>query len=76
MKNKLSDLNNYLFEQLERLLDDEICHDKESAEVEIARAKTVCDVSQQIVNVSQTQLSGMRFQNEWGTKAPQLIGIE
>lgn len=78
MQNKLTDLNNHLFEQLERLLDDDICKDKESSSVEIARAKAVCDVSQQIIGVANTQLEGIRLSNEWNLKGnmPSTMAIE
>jgi len=48
MKNKLTDLNNHLFAQLERLSDEDIKGD-ELAE-EIARSKAVTSVSREIVN--------------------------
>lgn len=61
MKNSLTDLNNYLFEQLERLLDDEICHDEESTRREIAKAHAVTDVANSITSNASVQLAAMRF---------------
>lgn len=48
MRNTLGDLNNHLFEQMERLNDNELAG--EGLQSEITRAKAVCGVATQIVN--------------------------
>lgn len=46
-KNRLTDLHNHLFEQLERLNDDELVG--EELNTEIKRARAICGVASQIV---------------------------
>jgi hypothetical protein len=48
MKNKLSDLNNHLFAQLERLGDEEL--EGEMLHAEISRGKSMASVAKEIVN--------------------------
>ena len=47
MKNKLTDLNNHLFEQLERLNDDDLSDDGLAKEV--TRAKAMTSVAREII---------------------------
>jgi hypothetical protein len=49
MKNTLSDLNNLLFAQLERLGNEALVRDKEKLEKETLRARALCGVSTQIL---------------------------
>lgn len=48
MKNKLIDLNNHLFAQIERLSEEEIS--SEELEKEVERTKAVTSVSKEIIN--------------------------
>ena len=48
MKNNLNELNNYLFEELERLNDDEEL--KTNMDNEIKRAKAITSISTAIIN--------------------------
>ena len=66
MKNKLADLNNHLFEQLERLNDDECKGEKLKQETERARAMVV--VSDQIVKNAAVQLTALRMAVSAGLK--------
>lgn len=59
MKNSLSDLNNILFEQIERLNDDEVM-EKSSAQ-EIERAKAMSSVANQIIQNASLQLQAAKF---------------
>lgn len=47
MRNTLGDLNNHLFAQLERVNDEDLVGDK--LEEEIQRAKSIKDISSQII---------------------------
>lgn len=62
MKNTLIDLNNHLFEQLERLNDDELKGD--SLKEEIMRAKSMTDIAGTIIDNAQTVLDATKFQTE------------
>ena len=64
MKNKLSDLNNHLFAQLERLSDEELIGDKLLEE--IGRAKAVNDVAQQVIQTGGLVLKAQTFIHEYG----------
>ena len=64
MKNKLSDLNNILFEQLERLQDDTLTGDQLA--VEIDRSKAVTCIASQIIQSGSLALRASEFAAEYG----------
>lgn len=55
MKNKLADLNDHLFAQLERLGDKKL--DQEGIEREVIRTDAIVNVSEQIINNAQIALN-------------------
>lgn len=57
MKNKLADLNNHLFAQLERLSDENLT--AEQIEQEVRRTDAIVDVSEQIVRNADLQLKAV-----------------
>lgn len=70
MKNKLSDLNDILFAQLERLTSDDLPTDQ--IEQEVSRTQSVVQIADRIVHTARLQLDGARFVAEHGGKVGQL----
>lgn len=68
MKNTLTDLNNILFEQLERLNDDEIMNDEAKASRELQRARGMAQIAGQITSTASTQLEAFRFAEDYRIK--------
>jgi len=62
MRNTLGDLNNHLFEQLERLNDEEL--KGENLKEEIMRAKAVTDIAAKIIDNANTVLDAKKLQSE------------
>lgn len=60
MKNTLVDLNNYLFEQIERLNDEELAGDK--LKEEITRSKALTHIASTIIENANTVLNAKRLQ--------------
>ena len=65
VKNKLVDLNNHLFEELERLNDEDLKGDELNEELQ--RAKAMSDVSGKIIDNASLMLKAIHEQNEYGT---------
>ena len=74
MKNTLGDLNNHLFAELERLGDEELVGD--SLVEEISRAKSIADVSTQIISNAHVILKAEQFRDEkidMSRKVPKML---
>ena len=63
MKNKLSDLNNYLFEELDRLMDD---LPGEELEREIKRADMITDIAKALIESGKLALNVKKHLDEYG----------
>ena len=64
MKNTLSDLNNHLFAQLERLSDEDL--NGEELEKEIGRSQAIAKVSEQIIKNGELQYKVIKHMDEHG----------
>ena len=64
MKNTLADLNNYLFEQIERLNDDELSD--EELDREIKRCESVTKVAKTIIDNGTLALQAKKHLDEYG----------
>ena len=64
MKNKLSDLNNHLFEELERLNDEDLTGD--ALMEEIKRSEAITDIAGKIIENGSLVLKAVHKQNEYG----------
>jgi hypothetical protein len=58
-KNKISDLNDHLFAQLERLNDEEIT--SEDLDKEIGKAKAISQIASQIINANKLTLEAVKL---------------
>ena len=63
MKNKLTDLNNHLFEALERL-NDELT--PEELEIELKRSKAITGVANAIISNASVALEAQKHMDEYG----------
>ena len=76
MKNTLADLNNYLFESIERLNDDELS--SEELDREIKRSEAVQKVAKTIIDNGALALQAQKHFTEYGiekTVEMPLLGI-
>lgn len=67
MNNKLIDLNNHLFAEMERLSDEEL--KGEELQNELARAKAITSVSQQIINNGALALKAEELKLEYNSSS-------
>jgi hypothetical protein len=73
MKNKLSDLNDHLFAQLERLSDEGLTPDK--IEQEARRGKAIVAVADQIIRNASLQVQAAKMISEKGSIRPYLPSV-
>ena len=64
MKNKITDLNNHLFAQLERLGDEELT--AEELDKEINRSKAITSIASTIVESSKVTVEAMKIMEKAG----------
>ena len=64
MKNTLMDLNNYLFEQIERLNDDALT--EEELERELKKTDSIVKVSEKIIQNGELAFKTMQHMDEYG----------
>jgi predicted transcriptional regulator len=65
-QNKLSDLNNHLFAQLERLGDEDLTPDQ--LKVEVERSKSINIIARNIIDNAKTSLEGVRIAYEYSPR--------
>lgn len=68
MKTNLNEVNNYLFEELERLNDDEELKQDDNFNKEIKRAKAISSLCSTIVSNANLILSAKKYADELGVK--------
>lgn len=64
MKNTLDDLNNYLFEQIERINDDEL--GEKQLNKELKKAKALSSLASNIIQGTKVQIDGTKAAIEYG----------
>jgi len=76
MKNRLTDLADHLFAQLERLGDEDLTDDKLKAE--IARSGAMAKTAREIIEVGRLALDATRVRNEIPDQddMPALLGMD
>ena len=75
MRNQLTDLTNHLFEQLERLNDEELTI--EQLEKETIRNKCMNETAFNIIRIADLTLEATKHQTEYSrVKMPKILGIE
>ncbi len=75
MKNKLIDLNNHMFAQMERLCDEDLSG--KELNKELARSKAVSNLAAQIINNAKVALDAHKAINDGLIKtAPEMLGMK
>lgn len=76
MKNNLESLNNYLFEELERLNDDESLNSEELLNKELKRSKAITQVACQIVQNAKVVLDAKKHADQFGYQTDQFYKLD
>lgn len=77
MNNKLTDLNNFLFAQMERLDEEDI--DTETLEKEIKRTKAIKEIGTAIVENARLALDAQKFIVDYGRPGqtlPEMLDVK
>lgn len=69
-RNKLTDLNDHLFEQLERLNDEQLKGDNLTAEIN--RSRAVSTVASQIINAAKVTVDAMKLIKQEGASESEM----
>lgn len=73
MRNTLSDLNNYLFEALERITDDELTPDE--LERELNRSEKIVSVAEAVIKNGELALKAIKHADEYGLERKTLPSL-
>lgn len=78
MKKDLSALNDYLFEELERLNDEEELEKDGALERETKRSKAIVNVAKMIIDNANTVLDAQKFMNsdEGNKELPKMLSMK
>lgn len=71
MKNTLGDLNNYLFEALERITDDDLPPDE--LDRELKRGETIANIAETIIHNGELALKAIKHADEWDKSVPAML---
>ena len=73
MNNKLIDLNNLLFEQLERINEDDLSDDE--LEKQLKKAKHINDIAKNIVDINRLAFDALKHEDSTGRVVPKALSM-
>ena len=71
MQNRIEDLNNHLFMQIERLMDEDMSDDQLAKEIK--RSKAIVHVSGEIIKTADLRFKAIQFAQEYQLQVPDHI---